>query len=424
MSPHGQTRGRSARPQGRVTRTLLTVSLVNGAVGAPLVGALREQVQETFGLSFWSVGAGVAALGAAAGVAGLILTSRLARVGRLQFIRLGLVLALAGFVSYCFLPAGAWQSVLVLAVGWFVLTLGRGLTAVSNAVFADLWRHSPHTGVILLHATNSIGKVLAPVLALLLTAAVTPNAIVYSAILAVLTLDALCWPRRIVTELTAGEQTQRAARQGPAPLRRPLFWLICAEFMVIAGSEAGVASSLPSFIERHRPALAGLSARGWSEVVLAVMTLGIVAGRFGGVAASRRVGERPIIVLCLACTAAVVPAVASSSPWVYLPCFFVLGVAFSSTWPANFALAARAFPGDETVLSMGAALGTLVGVNGFVLLGSLIGNAPERLGLAVLVCAASMGLFAVAFAIRPARAQKRLHRPGQDGEVARKEARD
>lgn len=386
----------------RITFNLLLMALINGAAGAPLIGALREQVQETFALSRWAVGAGVAVIGVAAGAAGLILTSRLPRVGRLQFIRVGLVLALAGFGSFMFVRGDAACAVAILIVGWFVLNLGRALAAISNAVFTDLWHHAPHTGVILLHAINSIGKLIAPVLALALTAALAPNAMVYTAILALLTLDAWTWPRPGVQRLMRTEQRQRSAGAGArSALRRPLFWLICVEFFVIAGSEAGVASILPSFIEKHRPPLAGLTARGWSEVVLAVMMLGIVAGRFAGFFASRRLGERAIICTCLLCILAVVPAVASADPAVYLPCFFVLGIAFSATWPANFALAAKHFPHDKTVLTMGAVLGTLAGVNGFVLLASLIGNKPEHLPWAVVVSAASMALFAARLVFRP-----------------------
>ena len=386
----------------RITLNLLMVSLVNGAAGAPLVGALREQAQETLGLSRWAVGAGVASIGLAAGAAGLILISRLPGVSRLAFIRIGLILALAGFAGVALAPEATGPAIGVLIAAWFVLTLGRGLAAISNAVFTDLWQHAPHTGVILLHATNALGKLIVPLLALALTAVLARNALVYAAVLALLVLDAWTWPREAVQGLVQTEHRQRSGAVGArSVLRRPIFWLICAEFFIIAGSEAGVVSILPSFVENHRPPPPGLSPRAWSEVVLAVMMLGIVFGRFGGVFASRRWGERTIISACLLCLLAVVPAVASASPEVYLPSFFLLGVAFSATWPANFALAARHFPHDKTLLSMGAVLGTLAGVNGFVLLASLIGNRPEHLPLAVLLSAGSLLVFAAAFVARP-----------------------
>ncbi len=401
MSTQAQLPEPLSAPTGRITFNLLIVSMVNGAAGAPLVGALREQAQEAFGLSRWSLGAGAAAIGLAAGAAGLALASRLPHVTRLGFIRAGLLLALAGFGSFLFAPAESSLAVIILTAGWFILTLGRGLAAISNAVFTDLWQHAPHTGVMLLHATNSLGKLVAPLLALLLTAAVRPNAAVYTAVLALLCLDAWTWPAGALRRIARAEGLQRRSAAGASLLRRPAFWLICLEFFVIAGSEAGVASILPSFIETHRSPLGGLSARGWSEVVLSVMLLGIVAGRFAGFFASRVLGERAIISACLLCLLAAAPAVLSREAAVYLPCFFVLGIVFSATWPTNFALAARRFPHDKTVLSMGAVLGTLAGVNGFVLLASLIGNDPARLPLAVAVSAGSMVLFAARFYLRP-----------------------
>ena len=401
MAEKGKAFAAGAAPTWRITGNLLMVALVAGTAGAPIVGALRESVQESYGIPFWAIGAGVAALGALAGVVGLAVTWRLPGVGRMTFIRTGMIVFMSGFLTFYLLPESPGPLALaMLAAGWFVLTFGRCLAAISNAVFTDLWSHRPHTGVILLHAVNSIGKLLAPLAALVLLA-LRPNALLYSGILAVLVLDALTWPRASVAALNVTARDRPVGEAAGAIIRRPLFWLMCAEFLLIGGSEAGVASILPSFIERHRLPAAGLSPRRWSEVVLVAMHLGIVAGRFGGVLVSRRLGERPIIMACLLCGLAVVPAVASASPAVYLPCFFVLGLAFSATWPAHFALMARRFPHDKTVLSMGAAMGTLAGVNGFVLLSSLIGNDPGRLPWAIVISTAGMGVFAVSFFALP-----------------------
>lgn len=160
---------------------------------------------------------------------------------------------------------------------------------------------------------------------------------------------------------------------------------------------------LPSFIEKHRRGLWGLSARGFSQVVLVVMLLGLVAGRFVALAASRRAGERSIIKVCLLCSAAAVPAVLHPAPAVFLPCFFILGIAFSATWPAFFAVAARQFPNDKTILSVGATVCTIAGINGFMLTASFIGNNPANLPWAVLASAGSIAVFAVCFFALPLR---------------------
>jgi len=382
-----------------ITLNLLTISFVSGAAGAPIVGALREGVQDAYGLPFWAVGVGVAAMGAAAGAAGLAVTSLLRRVGRLQFIRAGLTAFLAGFAVLWLVPAGASSAAMwMLAAGWFLATFGRGLTLVSNAVFTDLWAHRPHTGVILLHAVNAGGKVAAPAVALALlvgagTRALQPNAAVYSAVLAVLLVGAVAWPRSGVAALNV--PADRGPRPGPSVLRQGLFWVICVEFLFISGSEAGVASTLASFVEKQRMPVWGMSARGWSQVVLAAMQVGVLSGRVIGVRVSGRFGEKPIIVGCLLCALAAVPTALAASPLVYAPAALVLGMAFSAVWPAHFSLAARHLPHDKTALSMGAGLGTLVGVNGFVLLASVVGNNPAHLAWALMASAAGLGPYAL-----------------------------
>ncbi len=381
-----------------ITGTVLAVSLAAGAGGAPLVGALREGVQEQFALPFWVTGAGVGVLGLAAGILGMILTRRLPGVRRTGLFRVGLILSFLAFGLYCFIRGGDFWAIAGLAAGWFIMSLGRSFAGTSNAIFADLWHHSPHTGVILLHAINSIGKVIAPVMVLVIGAGLGGNARVYAVIWLVLTLVVFTWPRKAIAHLDCTEQHQHAeARKGAPVLHSPLFWLVCLQFAFIAGSEAGVTSTLPSFIERHRQGIWGLSARGFSQVVLVVMLLGIVAGRFVALIASRRAGERGIIKVCLVSAVAAVPAVLHPAPAVFLPCFFILGITFSATWPAFFALAARRFPNDKTILSMGATMCTIAGINGFMLVASLIGNNPANLPWAVLASAGSIVVFAVCF---------------------------
>ncbi len=398
----GQTDPDGAVSTRRITGTVLAVAFVAGAGGAPLVGALREGVQEQFGLPFWAPGAGVAVLGLTGGILGLILTRRLPTLSRTGLFRAGLVLSFLAFGLYCFIAGSGWWAIAALAAGWFIMSLGRSFSGAANAIFADLWHHSPRTGVILLHATNALGKIIAPVMALVVGVSLGSNARVYAVIWLVLTVAALTWPSKAVFHMNRTERRQHAAaRAGASAIRSPLFWLVCLQFAFIAGSEAGVVSTLPSFIEKHRQGIWGLSARVFSQVVLVVMLSGLLSGRFVALVMSRRTGERGIIKVCLLCTVAVVPAVLHQSPAVFLPCFFVLGIAFSATWPAFFALAAGRFENDKTVLSVAATVCTLGGVNGFMLTASLIGNNPANLPWAVLISAGSMTVFAVSFFFLP-----------------------
>jgi len=103
------------------------------------------------------------------------------------------------------------------------------------------------------------------------------------------------WPRKALEHLHEVERLQHIeSRKTRSVLRTPLFWMVSIQFAFIAGSEAGVTSTLPAFIEQHREPLLGLSARDWSQVVLVTMLLGIVAGRFAAFWLSHRINERGI----------------------------------------------------------------------------------------------------------------------------------
>ena len=379
-----------------ITITVLAVALASGAGGAPLVGALRQSVQEQFGLSFWSAGAGVGIIGLAGGILGLILTRCIGGVGRGWLFRIGIVLSFLAFLLYYFIDAHSRYAVLALAGGWLIMSLGRNLSGISNAIFADLWHRAPQAGLILLHATNSIGKVVAPLLALIVGVSLTSNAAVYGIIWLILALSVFTWPRKALEHLHEVEHLQHIeSRKTRSVLRTPLFWMVSIQFALIAGSEAGVTSTLPAFIEQHREPLLGLSARDWSQVVLVTMLLGIVAGRFAAFWLSQRIDERGIIKICLACMAAVIPSVWLRWSVIYLPCFFILGITFSATWPAFFALASRFYSNDKTILSVAAGVCTIGGVNGFILLSSFVGNNPDNLPWAVIISVAGMAIFAI-----------------------------
>lgn len=131
----------------------------------------------------------------------MILTRRLPGIGRLALFRTGLVMLFLAFGLYCFIRGDNSWAIAGLASGWFIMSLGVSFTGTPNAIFADLWHRSPHTGVILLHAINSIGKVVAPMMVLVIGSGLSGNARVYAAIWVTLTLAAFAWPRKAVAHL-------------------------------------------------------------------------------------------------------------------------------------------------------------------------------------------------------------------------------
>lgn len=390
----------------RIRASLLVLLLLGGTMGAPLIGPLRESLQTLLGVSRAQFGEAVFVLGLAAGLASLGLVVRFQRtLSRPTFIRWGTLALLAGMVLFVLVRPAPGPAVAGLAVGWFLLTMGNVARGIAGPVVMDLWRESPHTGVILLHGVNAFGKVLAPLLVVLVGQELRVNAAVYSGALALLMLDMLTWPRRSVRTLV---EIERAQQETPEDRQRTwrggLFWAAAVQFGFIAGSEAGVVSILGSFVQQLRPSpWPGLENSRWAALVLIVMQLGIVVGRFVFVG-TPRLRERTIIIVCLLCGLFAVPGALGVSPWVYLPSLFVLGGTFSATYPAFFALSARSFVAHRTAYSLAVGLASQVGINLCMWFSSAVGNRDAFLPAAVLASTAVIGLFALfLFATPPGR---------------------
>jgi len=375
----------------RIRVTLLSLLLMGGTMGAPLIGPLREHLQAVLGVSRAELGLGVFAAGLLAGTVNLLATLGLkGRVPRTTFVRIGTVLTLGGMTMLALVEPRPGRGVVLIGLGWFMVMLGSILFAVAGAIVMDIWHHAPQRGVILLHGTNAIGKVLAPLLVIALGQGLNSNAAIYSVVLAVLVVDMWTWPRASVRDLVRTERGQIASRDHPSALwRRGLFWVAAAQFAFISGSEAGVVSILGSFAERLRPSpIAALDASRWAAAVLVIMQLGILAGRFFFFFLSCRLREQTIVLSCVLCAVFAIPGVLATAPAVYLPCLFMLGVTFSATYPAYFTIAAKTFIADRTVFSVAAAWFARMGISACILLSSVIGNQDRFLSLAVVVSTA------------------------------------
>jgi fucose permease len=371
--------------------------LVMGSLGAPLIGPLREQLQTVLGISRGALGLGIFMMGTLAGLLALPLGIKLRRrVPRLTFIRAGVVLIICGMLLLALVsPAPGWP-VWGLAGGWFLLMFGTSLVGTSNAAIMDLYREAPQAGVILLHGTNSLGKVLAPLLVLCVGAALSINALIYLGLMVLLLLHMFSWPTDDVQKLKAMEQAPAAghAATGGYTWQHGWFWMLALQFAFIAGSEAGVVSILGSFITVSRPApWAGITQAQWAALVITVLQAGIVAGRFGFLLLARRLPEKTIILICVAFTVFAVPGVLWPAPAIYLVSFFLLGLAFSATWPSFFSWAAQQVPGDRSSFALASQLFNIIGINTTILLASYIGNQDSRLPLAIICCAAVMLVF-------------------------------
>lgn len=379
----------------RIQANLLLTSMIGGAMGAPLIASIRETLQTQAGISRAQLGLWVFVLGTAGSAVALVLSVLQRRARRTTLFRAGLAVKAAAFVLLVvFEPAPGWVMA-VIALAWLLISAATTLTATGNGMFADIWEHRPHTGVILMHAVNAFGKLLAPLIVLALGTYLRVNAMVYAAVLLAILIDAFAWPRASVMQLNEAEQRQAGASTVRVP-RQLVVWLCAAQFAFIAGSEAGATAILGSLVLLRRPVpVEWIAPASWPAVVIACLLLGIVLGRVILTAASRRVEERAIITLCLICGLFSIPAALAPLAGVYLPALLLTGLCFSATWPAFFGLAARTFPGYRTFLSTAGSFANAVGISGCIYFASAIGNQPERLPLAFIASTAVMGVFAL-----------------------------
>ncbi len=359
-------------------------------MGPPLVGALREAVQEAAGISRSQLGLWIFLVGLAGSVIGLALAVVLRSTDRVTFARAGTaLLAVACFLFAAVKPAPGLALVPV-ALGWWTLAVARPMALASNGMFADLWESSPHTGMIILHAANSVGKLGAPLVVLLLGTTLRWTGLIYGVAFGLLALYSIAWPGASVEYLQRAER-RRDGRRAPGLPRDPLLWLCVIQFGFIAGAEGGATAILGSFAAELRPVpVDWVPAARWPAVAIMVMLAGIVAGRVVFALISVNLSPRRIIATCLFCGLFAVPAVLLEPAWLYLPALFATGICFSATWPAFFGLCAHAFPAERTFLSFAGAFFTWLGINAGIYLSSAVGQVDYRLPAAFLVSVALM----------------------------------
>ncbi len=367
--------GRHLRIQGNV----LLVVFGTGAMAAPIVGAVRESFQQQMGISRGQLGLWVFLIGMAGAGIALALCMLLRGTVRASFVRLGILGMFVGCGLLVLGGADGIRGLVLLGAGWFAIRLGHPLTGSANGIFADLWESSPHTGLIILHAVNSAGKVAAPLAVALLGSDVRPASLVFTTMFGALLVESLLWPKESLRELRDIELSRETEPRLRVP-RDPLVWICVLQFAFIAGAEGGATSIMGSLVEELRPVpLEWISAETWPSVVLTLLTLGIFVGRTVFAVLSFRLSERAILAVCLLCGLFSVPAAFVAEPLVYVPSTFLTGVCFSATWPAFFSLAARTYPVERTFLGIAALFFSALGIWSGTFLTSAIGNVERYL---------------------------------------------
>ncbi len=375
--------------------TVLLAAMGAGAINAPIIGVVRQSIEDRAGISPATLGFWVFVIGLVGGVAGLAMAVTLRGMHRTTIFRIGIVMPVAGCLLLAFSDAGPGWALLPIAIAWAIISFGLPLQNTANGMYVDLWPATPHTGVIILHTINAVGKLMAPLLVLVLGDRIGINGIVYAALFGALMLISWCWPRRSVQHLKDVE----AMHGPPGAVRLPrelLVWLCGAQFMFIAGSEAGATVVLKSYMQWRGSPIDGMADDTWGEWMVGTMLFGIVLGRvIFSVLSIRHLSARQTITACMVCGLGSLLAVFVADPWVYVAGLLLTGVCFSATWPAFFALAARAYPGHKTFLSLASALFSVIGITACMGLASWIGNRQATLPHAFMSSVAVMAIFAI-----------------------------
>lgn len=383
-----------------------------GAMGAPLIAPLLTRVETLTGLSSGQVGFGYLVVSVIGALVGLVCGLSLHRTVRTTFVRAGILLSGLGCALLAVMePGPGMLSLGFLLAACLVINVGRPMLSAANGVFADLWDHSPHSGLIILHMTNAFGKLAAPLVAAAVGTSVRLSGMTYAVFFLLLGAAAMAWPRAGLRELAVMERSRDTGGKVRLPAQG-LVWACALMLGVIAGAESGATFILAKFIERWRGSpISGMDAADWSKYAVGAMLVGIVIGRVVFAVFSRRLAPRSIIAWCLAFGVMAVPAALASSPFVYMPALLLTGICFSATWPSFFAIAARAFPSDRTFLSVvGGGLSNilLMGLCNFMT--GAIGTVDARLPWAFLAGAGCMIVFAVfLFATPWGRELERVH---------------
>jgi MFS family permease len=384
-----QTSGSRALAIARIF--LMAWVLIAGAIFTGLIGPVRSSIQETFGIDEAQFSLWLAAVQFVSSGVVLAAAPRLGRLNPMKLMVAGLAVSTLGlFVCYRVPTLAGWLG------GWSAVSFGRSLGAIANNIAMDLWPDRPRRGVVLLHAWNSGGKVLGPIVVALTLGWFAIQWRGSFLALAVLSAALLGF-----FSLTGGPTIRHMAlpkEEVPAPshraFRNPLFWHCATPFALIAGSEAAFSSLAPLYFERMH----GMT-REVASLLLTVHVLGLMCGRFAVGLFGERLSNRTIIGICVGAGVALFPCMFIADPYLVSIPLFVYGLTFSATWPTFYAQAARFIPEDRDMLAYTSQLANLVGISACIALSGYI--ARQSLPWSLVFSVAVMWVFALWFYLGP-----------------------
>jgi fucose permease len=362
---------------------VLGVGFISGLIPAGLLPANVLNIEQAYGLSHGEVGRIIGltmVLGGAIG--GLIAGWICSRVGAVRTVLISLVLAAASLGI-----TGLIHSLAATVVGLTGYFFSMGFLSSSNALAAGMLPDSQR-GVTLLHAMNGVGKLTGPVLASIFLYGAWRSGFVSSAAVPLFLAIPAWLVYRSGKANSIGRTREGASHAGI------YFWSTLLGFGLISGAEISAALWTPAYAQKS---LGFSAAQG--NMLLVIMTLGFVSGRFIASALSTRLSPRQMIGVCGVLIVSVVPFLLLRSYFPLAIATFFFGMSFCVMWPSYFSHLSSVFPDHVGLMSGVAVLPSQVGFAA----GSWISGrlAEIQLSYAILFGAVIMGAFVLLFFLLP-----------------------
>ena len=369
----------ASRGSAPLILSVLGAGFTSGIIPAGLLPANVLNIEHAYGLSHSQTGRmiGLSMIlgGCTGGLASGLVCSR---IGALRTLLLSLIMVAASLTSIGLIHD--YRATLIGLVGYF---FAHGFMGSSNALSAHMLPDRQR-GVTLLHGFNALGKLAGPLLASLFLYAAWRKGFLAIAVLALVLAVPAVLALLDGGSISVGRKQPEDRHPGMA------FWITVLGFAFIAGSEIAVALWIPAYGQKVR----GFTAA-QSNLLLSIFLVGLIVGRFGFSALSKRLTTSRIIGICGASVVFAIPAVGFSLYPLAAASFLLFGLAFSAMWPTYFAHLAHIFPKHLGMMSGAAVFTTQIG---FAACSYTSGRLAEvNLAYPILFGAAVMGVFTVIF---------------------------
>lgn len=370
----------TSRQRSLILAVVLLQSTMVAIITSGLIPTNMHHLEATFDVTRGVIGtvlAVTALVGTAFGLAAGMLAER---IGNKRVLMIAIGGQSLSVTLFAFTSAG-WAAWLLALVFWSSMNMA----CVANAISTQFFKDSQKRGVNLLHATNSVGKLVGPLVAILFAAAWRWGFFatgMYSFAILALALVAFRGPAR---------STPSEALHDEPVLHRPLFWIAVSGLGLLVAAEGSVTAWLPTFLTHVRH-----FSQNTARILQAFFLAGLVAGRFGAVFLDRRFSHRQIIWTCIVCTIFLFPAMMFNNAVVVGAFLLLHGITFSAAFPTHFSYIIRFFPGHASALSGGMAVTRGIGFAIAMVVSGWISNVSPT--AAVLVGAVMMACYAALFA--------------------------